>query len=1075
MKSWYASPLRVYCLLAGLALAGLVCLSRLPVGLYPNSAKPVVAVQAAYGSLTATEFMDQYGNELEGRLRTIASERLEVEKTQALYDPTRLEIKVEFKWGAEPKAALREVEAVVHAFSPQLPEELRDQLYAYLWGRDSGFFLASFFSSKQNLEELYQRLEPVLMAELNQVRDALPASLWNPAAKEVRIELFAEKMANFQLMPHDIERAVRAALQSWNGGALTVAGKQLTIQLPKAVTSVKQLADLVILTPSASQQLIHLSDVARVTFDLQRDQGWSYRTGGAPSLILMLQPRPGGNIKRMSEEVKAALERTMSYFSTTSGAEYKVLVDPSLFIRAAVFNVLQEVAVGSFLAVLVLFLFMGSFKNIVTAAIEIPLSMVLAFIPMKLSGMSLNLISLGGLALSAGMNVDASVVVMENIFRHFEQVRDKAGGSAVSLSAAAKLRVVMQAVNEVKLPVLASTLASVVVFLPLLFSSGLSYAILGDLAKTVVFSHSFSALVALILVPTVRLQLLSWESKSQSTHGAPADRLIHVLEASYVRGLKGFLHHPRLQMGSYLTLSLLLAAMLWGLLPRLPQEVIGKPDTEDLMVGIETQGHTALVQIEEVSAELEKKIFAQLGQEFDSSLVYCYSPNACQLMLHLKDKAKMRQVQKAMQDFLPNTPSVSFNIFPSNPAELPIPHPPEMQLALQGGSLAERAEWLADLRQEFASQHVYPSLWTRPSVAKSEQVELKAHWDLWSNLRKQGVSHGPQDLADMLRVLTGAKRVGEMTVDHAKRSIFLSHPASRTEMSVDALAALPLGVSDLLIPLKALAQVQVVPGGVSFYRENQRDRFLLFGRSSEGDSSTLKAERLAKAKQLVLAWQEKQNALQQNGSGLVRGASVSGPAASPLLVSFEDAGQDVHEAMDQLFWAVVLSVVLMFFILLMQFGDLVDALLVLVAIPLGLLGVLVSLFVFQSTLSLNSLLGVILLNGIAVANSIILVDFIRLQVQQGLTPVDAALAAAKKRLRPILITSLTTVLGMLPVALGLGQGGRILQPLGIAVSGGLGVSMGLTLFIVPALQVRYLQSRQRRWQQQQQVAVTYGS
>jgi len=134
----------------------------------------------------------------------------------------------------------------------------------------------------------------------------------------------------------------------------------------------------------------------------------------------------------------------------------------------------------------------------------------------------------------------------------------------------------------------------------------------------------------------------------------------------------------------------------------------------------------------------------------------------------------------------------------------------------------------------------------------------------------------------------------------------------------------------------------------------------------------------------------------------------------------------------------------------------VNACLVLIAIPLGLIGALGALFVFRSTLSLNSILGVILLNGIAVANSIILVDFMKRLVDDGHTPAAAAVIAARKRLRPILITSLTTILGMLPIALGLGEGGKVLQPLGITVSGGLWVSMTLTLFVVPALQVKYL-------------------
>ena len=167
----------------------------------------------------------------------------------------------------------------------------------------------------------------------------------------------------------------------------------------------------------------------------------------------------------------------------------------------------------------------------------------------------------------------------------------------------------------------------------------------------------------------------------------------------------------------------------------------------------------------------------------------------------------------------------------------------------------------------------------------------------------------------------------------------------------------------------------------------------------------------------------------------------------------------MNEALRQLATALALSIALIFLTLMIQFGSLTNALLVMVAVPLGFIGVLLSLFIFRSTLSLNSVLGVILLNGISVANSIILVDFLKRKVDEGMDPIDAAVAAGRTRMRPILITSLTSILGMMPVALGLGDGGRILQPLGIAVSGGLWVSMGLTLFVAPALQVLFLKRK----------------
>ena len=249
----------------------------------------------------------------------------------------------------------------------------------------------------------------------------------------------------------------------------------------------------------------------------------------------------------MAEDMLNIVHEAMK--SLPKDIEVKVLVDPSEFIRNSIANVLHEVMIGALLAVVILFVFIGSFKNVITAAIEIPLSMILAFILMRMSGMNLNLISLGGLALSAGMNVDASVVVMENIFRHFDLAKKRASeiGDAFKPSYAEKLEIITRAVREVSFPVIASTVASLVVFLPLAFTSDLSYAVFGDLAKTVVFSHGFSAFVALILVPTVRLQLMSRPGADQEEHHSPVEKQLGWLEKSYGNALRKFIQNRKFQ------------------------------------------------------------------------------------------------------------------------------------------------------------------------------------------------------------------------------------------------------------------------------------------------------------------------------------------------------------------------------------------------------------------------------------------------------------------------------------------------------------------------------------------------
>jgi len=419
------------------------------------------------------------------------------------------------------------------------------------------------------------------------------------------------------------------------------------------------------------------------------------------------------------------------------------------------------------------------------------------------------------------------------------------------------------------------------------------------------------------------------------------------------------------------------------------------------------------------------------------------SPNSAWIMAHLKNKAEMKHLWQEMESYFANTPTLRYTVSPWNPAELAIADPPQLKIAIRGGWLQNRTQVAHDLQQLLEENQVFPRLWTDPTVTRTQNVVLQPYHNLWSSLKSQGAPFSPSDLADLVRVMTAGRKIGELTLEGVKRDITLGY-STHLHLNAEDISSIPIGLGDKIIPLKALSQVKTVDAIPLIYQENQREMVVISGKQNEGDSSRLAQVRLKKAKDLVENWIKSQKP--EPGSF----------GASQPIISFEEASPELRDAMSQLCFAVLLSIALIFLILMIQFGNLANALLVLVAIPLGMIGVLVSLFVFRSTLSLNSILGVILLNGVAVANSIILVDFLKQRVNQGLAPRQAALEAARKRIRPIFITSLATILGMLPVALGLGEGGRVLQPLGIAVAGGLWVSMGLTLFIVPSLQVSYL-------------------
>ncbi|MGZ3694068.1 MAG: efflux RND transporter permease subunit, partial [Bdellovibrionota bacterium] len=665
----------------------------------------------------------------------------------------------------------------------------------------------------------------------------------------------------------------------------------------------------------------------------------------------------------------------------------------------------------------------------------IPLSLLMAFIMMRLAGMNLNLISLGGLALSAGMNVDASVVVLENIFRHFE-------GKPKGLSYEEKTKIVVEAVNEVRLPIIASTIASLVVFFPLVFTNGLTNALLGDLAKAVLFSHGLSAVVALVLVPTIRLHLLS---KGELSHGhSKFEPFLLSVERFYSRALRGFLHSSFWQAAVFGAVVVALPLLVIFVVPTLKQEVIGKPESDWLIVGVESPTFTNAKQVESEVEALEADVVKNFHGEVLYTFCQMQSNGGGNVMVRLKDRSKVEELIAKGEELYKNTPTKFYYIVSWSPSELRIPESVDYRLEVTGGSPLRRQQVAHDINEILSDHDVYDNVHANPATSLEKGLAVLP----LLNLTSQPEVLSRNDLSHFLRVATDGVYVDEIYDRNARLPIYLRMPKNRGE-SVEGISSLPIGFDGRLVPVGALARVTIQEKDPPIYRENQQSLDLLEGKLKKVNEK-LAPERLQRARAAVADYRAK-----------LANADEKSRIDNPLLI--EGQGDKVlQEALVQLKWAVLISIALIFLTMVLQLGDIVHSLLVLVAIPLGIIGVIVSLFVFRSTMSLNSGLGTILLNGIAVANSIILVDFIRKKHAEGLSALDAVVEASSARLRPILMTSLCTVLGMFPIALGHGEGGKTLQPLGIAVCGGLWISMSLTIFLVPCLQYQYLRWKDRK-------------
>ena len=1028
MRNLYTSPLRVYLIFALLGLLGIYCGLNLPVSLYPNSSKPTIWSQVSYGSLTAQEFLDSYGKYIEYQLKSIESEGLTVEKLKSEYRSSSVYYQIEFGWGSDPKKAKSEVTNIMNAQSASWPKEIRDSMWVNYWSNSSGFIALSFYSDKRQMDELYKILDPVLSPKIAKIKDADEMVIWNPNMKEVRITLNPFVMSSLGIYPRHIENIIAQNLIGKSGGSITVGQDSYTVQTPRNIQSVDDLKNLLI--PLADKKVLHLSEIATVEYGPMEEKAQIIKTNGATSLILFGSPRAGGNVKKLAEDVLQIVDESMK--ELPSDIKYRSLVDPSYFIRQSIENVVHEVMMAAFLAVLVLFLFVGSFSNTITAAIEIPLAMIMAFIMMKLAGMNINLISLGGFALAAGMNVDASIVVLENIFRHMaiSKPHDMEG----------KMKVILSAVSEVRLPIIASTISTLVVFVPLALTKDLTNAILGDLAKAIVFSHGLSMLIALILVPTIRLQILSKVKDTDAAIKAPLDKLVQRLEEWQKSLLTKLMSTKFLSIITIVVFFLIVIGVGGYTVPQLKREIIGTPDTDWMILSINTAGKSKVKEMEEITDQHEFKLLKELEQYVSYTFVQIRNPNRSSIMARLKNKHNMKKVWEKMEEMFQNTPDLSYWVGPWNPAELPLPDPPDALIEIKGGEFTDQKAVAEDLVFKLRQKDFFPRVWSDPSVYYSETIEILPNHAVWNNLFSENISFGFDDIIDLSRVATTGKKINLMNLEGVNTEIFLKYPLNYFD-SKEKLESYPIKIGEKIIPMKALTDISIKQAQNEIYREDAREVIKVMAKQDMGkeDKTTQAKKELKDFVSTYAKDPHKELDLKSNPSVLIMDESI-----------------ELTDALKQLGVSVALSLLLIFFTLLMQFGNIVHCLIIMVAIPSGILGGCLSLYLFNSTLSLNSVLGIILLNGIAVNNSIILVDFIMKLYKGGLSPKEAVLTASKKRLRPILITSLTTILGMLPVAIGLGEGGKILQPLGIAVANGLWVSTLFTLFLVPLLEYYYL-------------------
>jgi hydrophobic/amphiphilic exporter-1 (mainly G- bacteria), HAE1 family len=1001
-----------------IAATGAFVAGKLPVMMYPQTQRPQVTVRINHAGLSALDFQRSYADAIETRL--LAIEGLEL--LSSTYGSDASSYDLLFAWSVKSDEAKAHTESTMYAVNSSLPEDLRDSWQIrYRQGENAGFLVLGVLSESVNPERLHAMLESGVAGDLAKVRDAEDISLYNVEELRADVVLNQYAMLSYGVTINDVNAALQTGFAPAPLGRLEEGDRRFSVRHLKKSSGLEDLFGLQVTNSGFSS--VSLEDIADISihYAIPREV---FLVGSRPAIQFTATPVEGGNLTRMSADILGIMESARTDGRLPADAEFVFYVDPAKYIKRSIDAVSQAAILGGILAVIIVFLILGELRNTLIIALSLPVSILMTFILMYAFKMSLNLISLGGLALAVGMVVDATIVVTENIHRwRFEASSPITRGSWPEI--------VIKATAEVRSPVIASTLTSVMVFLPISFTAPLANAILGDQARTVVFSLLCSLLVSLTVVPMIAWLIFSTPRQMARAHEAPrglgrfSAGAMEFLTNLYRRALRGLLKRKGAALAFLGAAFACLGLCIAFVLPSLPKELLSTPKSDRVVLFFQRDDVTETVAaMEDLLPEVQRRLDACLsGIEYKTFASLRGRMN--QVFIDLQKASLNDEVQRRLSKEFVSEGGWYYNVMSWDPAALPLPMTFSLQASVHGPDASRKVEILDAMQRTISQSGIFRRSFTRPSASVSDELILET--------REETAGSVPGWTEQNLLSLTRRALSGTSSMTLEQGGVEVEVRAEYPEDIVDSREKLadflvPSGSS--FVPLKHFFDFRSQKGVSQIYAEDGELVYRLYAMLGPGSTDAQMAQARQKAEKL-LAEEVK----------LPEGYSVS----------FDNPRVEMDNALASLFLALGISIILMYVYLAWQFNSLGTPLIILVTIPLGLIGVLASLKLFGSVLNLNSLLGTILLGGVVVNNAIILIDFYENARDKHEDLLDALVHAAGIRLQPILITTLTTVIGMLPLAIGIGSGSDILKPLGIAVSGGLAVSTLLTLFAVPAI------------------------
>ena len=1029
-----ARPVTMFMLSFVVVLLGAISLTRLPVDLMPDVSYPSITVRVNYTGVGPLEMEELVTRPIEQAVSAVAG----LDQINSTSGEGNANVRLNFTWGTDLNEAADEVRTRIDRVRGRLPEDA-DPPTIFKFDSTSMPIMGIGVEGNFDPVTLRELAQNDLSPRLERVAGVAAVSVDGGLRRQIRVDLSREKITALNLPVDRVVAILRTENQNIPLGEVFEADRMFLLRSPGQFTNIDEIRNLVVMTKDGVP--VYLRDIADVR-DATEDRRSFTRINGNPGIRMRVTKQSGTNTVQIAEGMRAEIERVNR---EVPGVKLSVLDDQSRYIERSISSVQEHALLGSLLVVLVIFAFLRDIRSTVIICTSIPISVIGTFALLYFGGYTLNTLTFGGLALGIGMIVDAAIVVLENTYRHLEMGKDR-------------MTAAIEGAEEVWSAILASTLTHIAVFVPMLFLTGVSSIMFGQLAAVVSFSLAMSLFVAVTIVPVLCSRLLKLAPPAESRTGVIgvlyrlSDRALNGIDTLYQRSLHIALQHRPTVMA--VGAAAFIAAIV--LLPRVGFEFQPTTDEGEVTVDAELAVGTRIEVTEEVLLRLEQTIrqttpeavmlITQAGGGGGGGGFGNASTNRGSITVRLTDKDQRTRssdrVAMELRRQLSGLPGVIVRTRASG----------GQQMMMRGGggdgsrlSVEIRGHELDQASQ--LARNLKSILDTTPGIADSRlgrddgRPELEVRVD--------------RDKAAVLGMtVTGVANTIRTNVAGTQAAMFREagneypivvrlRESDRDEISSvgDVLLSVPGG---RVLPAKNVMVVDRDTGPTQIDRKNQ-ERITRVNAETEVTLSEAVANVQARLPELNVP--------------------------KDFQVGFGNEVEEQARSFRELQLVLVLAIILVYTVMASQYESLRDPFIIMFSIPLAAFGVVASLLITKTPFSMQAYIGVIMLAGIVVSNAILLVDYANTLRRRDKLPLREAIEqAGHHRLRPILMTSICTGLGLVPMALGIGEGSELQAPLARVVIGGLLTSTLITLVFVPAMYTLFEEGlgafRRRRGQEE---------